>query len=96
MADDRTTWTIEFKEQGLDGTTRKVEVFQDSLGRLREVNGRFASEQIKADSAVHSMPQSLPQPGHRRPFEVVDAEAEGLRPGAVFTALLGRVLNPNC
>ena len=47
-------------------------------------------------SAVHSMPQSLPQPGHRRPFEVVDAEAEGLRTGAAFTALLGRALNPNC
>lgn len=47
-------------------------------------------------NTVRPMPQSLPQPGHRRPFEVVDAEAGGLRPGAVFTALLGRALNPNC
>jgi tape measure domain-containing protein len=52
MSDDRTTWTIEFKEEGLDGATRKVQVFKDSLGRLREENGRFASDATKAALAA--------------------------------------------
>jgi hypothetical protein len=51
-------------------------------------------------STVRLMPKPQPQPqplpAPCRLFEVVDAEAEGLRPGAVFTALLGRALNPNC
>lgn len=47
-------------------------------------------------STARPMPLPQPQPAPRKPFEVVDAEAEGLRTGAAFTALLGRALNPNC
>ena len=48
-------------------------------------------------STVRPMPMPEPQPwSHCLPFEIVDAEAEGLRPGAAFTAFLGRALNPNC
>lgn len=47
-------------------------------------------------SAVRLIPQPQPPPAPHRLFEVVDAETEGLRPGAVFTALLCRALNPNC
>lgn len=47
-------------------------------------------------STVRPMPHTQPLPAPRKLFEVVDAEAFGLRPGAVFTALLGRALNPNC
>ena len=51
-------------------------------------------------STVRQMPQPQPQPlplpAPRKLIAVVDAEAEGLRPGAVFTALLCRALNPNC
>ena len=52
-----------------------------------------AREARQKRSTVRLMPKPQPQPqplpAPCRLFEVVDAEAEGLRPGAVFTALLG-------
>lgn len=54
------------------------------------------SVQRSVRQAPVQRPQPIPQPTHRRPFEVVDAQADGLTGGAALAVLLGRAMNGGC
>ena len=75
----------------------EVDEAADPSKSIEAWKAQRAANERRARNTVHHVTVPTPQPApKRKPFEVVDVEADGLSGGTAFAVLLSRAMNQNC
>ena len=75
----------------------EVDEAADPSKSIEAWKAQRAANERRARNTVRPVTVTSPPPApKRKPFEVVDAQADGLSGGAAFAVLLSRAMNQNC
>ncbi len=97
LAKERATLKTESIEEPTRFSLLEVDEAADPSKSIEAWKAQRAANERRARNTVHHVTVPTPQPApKRKPFEVVDVEADGLSGGTAFAVLLSRAMNQNC
>ena len=97
LAKERATLKTESIEEPTRFSLLEVDEAADPSKSIEAWKAQRAANERRARNTVRPVTVTSPPPApKRKPFEVVDAQADGLSGGAAFVVLLSRAMNQNC
>lgn len=99
LAKERAAREAELVEEPTRFSLLEVDEAADPSKSIEAWKAQRAANERRARSTVRPVTATTPEPTpapRRKPFEVVDAQADGLSGGAAFAVLLSRAMNQNC
>lgn len=97
LAKERAARIVEPQEEPTRFSLLEVDEAADPSKSIEAWKAQRAANERRARNTVRPVTVTSPPPApKRKPFEVVDAQADGLSGGAAFAVLLSRAMNQNC